>query len=224
MHKPCSPLHLTKLFLFLARKMKKGVQLDQESRTWQRKRYLDSLEHDNFVARTEFKAIIATAEARAAVPGPANLNTTTLDVVQGAVGADIGGDNTDGAGLRQASMMTNTISGEPLLHQVGTRARTGGRRRSMSGDGGGGVAAKTNARRGGNEGSASLPPTKPFKTLIQESGIANQSLEELSYLTSEMGPSRYPARRLCSVCGWRGLYRCNRCEVRYCGLQCLNVH
>ncbi|OAQ33798.1 hypothetical protein K457DRAFT_55215, partial [Linnemannia elongata AG-77] len=65
---------------------------------------------------------------------------------------------------------------------------------------------------------------KSLKTLILESGIANQNPEEPSYLTADMGPSRYPARRLCSVCGWRGLYSCNRCGMRYCGLPCLKVH
>jgi zinc finger HIT domain-containing protein 1 len=235
MHEPCptdgylcplSPFHLTNLFLFLLLlQKKKGVQLDQESRAWQRKHYLDSLERDNFVARTEFEAIIATAEATAAVPGLANLNTTTFDVVQSAVGAAIGGGSSmAGVGLGQASTTASTVGGEQSLPHVGKRARTGGRGRSTSGGGSGTEAAKYSARRGGNGRGIKLPPTKPLNTLIQESGIASQNPEEPSYLTSEMGPSRYPARRLCSVCGWRGLYCCTRCGMRYCGLQCLNLH
>ncbi|KAG0322329.1 hypothetical protein BGZ97_007417 [Linnemannia gamsii] len=114
----------------------KGVQLDQESRAWQRKHYLDSLERDNFVARTEFEAIIATAEATAAVPGLANLNTTTFDVVQSAVGAAIGGGSSmAGVGLGQASTTASTVGGEQSLPHVGKRARTGGRGRSTSGGG-----------------------------------------------------------------------------------------
>lgn len=192
---------------------KVGVQLDQESRAWQRKQYLDALERDNFVARTEFEAIIATAEATAAVPGPATLNTTVLDVAQG--GATVGGQAT--------TTMTSNTSGSASSHQVGTRVRSSGRRNSL---GSSGVdAVKSNTRRGGRgHGGVSLPPTKPLKTLILDSGIASQDSEEPSYLTAEMGSSRYPARRLCSVCGWRGLYSCNRCGMRYCGLPCLKVH
>ncbi|KAG0072795.1 hypothetical protein BGZ90_011813, partial [Linnemannia elongata] len=168
------------------------AQLDQESRAWQRKQYLDSLERDNFVARTEFEAIIATAEATAAVPGPATLNTRVLDVAQG--GATVGGQVT--------TAMTSNISGGISTHQVGTRVRSSGQRNSMIGGGGGGGVepVKSNTRRGGRgHGGVSLPPTKSLKMLILESGIANQDPEEPSYLTADMGPSRYPARRLCSV-------------------------
>ncbi|KAK3837215.1 MAG: hypothetical protein JOS17DRAFT_437186 [Linnemannia elongata] len=197
----------------LDRTTKVGVQLDQESRAWQRKQYLDALERDNFVARTEFEAIIATAEATAAVPGPATLNTTILDVAQG--GATVGGQAT--------TTMTSSISGGASSHQVGKRVRSSGGRNALGGDSI--EAVKSNSRRGGRgRGGVSLPPTKPLKTLILESGIESHDPTEPSYLTADMGPSRYPARRLCSVCGWRGLYSCNRCGMRYCGLPCLKVH
>lgn len=37
-------------------------------------------------------------------------------------------------------------------------------------------------------------------------------------------PSIRPARALCSVCGYKATYTCTRCLVRFCSVQCGNVH
>jgi zinc finger HIT domain-containing protein 1 len=76
-------------------------------------------------------------------------------------------------------------------------------------------------------------PRKPLNQLLDESGLLNQSLYQgqqqqshvvPNYLTANMGPSRYPQRQFCSVCGWKGIYRCNRCGMRYCDLRCQTTH
>ncbi|KAK9470461.1 uncharacterized protein V1510DRAFT_370133 [Dipodascopsis tothii] len=37
-------------------------------------------------------------------------------------------------------------------------------------------------------------------------------------------PSRYPARKLCSVCGYWGTIKCIRCGARYCSAACEDTH
>ncbi|KAL9714204.1 hypothetical protein Ac2012v2_002514 [Leucoagaricus gongylophorus] len=65
---------------------------------------------------------------------------------------------------------------------------------------------------------------KNFNTLIDESGIASLPAETPSYLTAAAPPSVYPPRMLCSVCSYWGSYRCKRCAMPYCDLNCEKVH
>ncbi|KAK3845141.1 MAG: hypothetical protein J3R72DRAFT_488112 [Linnemannia gamsii] len=197
--------------------MKGREQLSEASRAPYRKHYLDSLELDNFVEQTELDAIIATADAKASVRRHVaatatslktpTTTTTALDVTRQNLLGDFceEHDDDDGAPGRgrigQRSSMRSDISNStgPTIGPNRTRPRSG-------------------------RGVVQVPPTKALNTLIQESGITIQSPQEASYLTVEMGPSRYPARSFCSVCGWRGLYSCTRCGLRYCGLLCLKAH
>ncbi|KAK9451609.1 uncharacterized protein V1518DRAFT_20611 [Limtongia smithiae] len=45
-----------------------------------------------------------------------------------------------------------------------------------------------------------------------------------AFLSAAAAPSRYPARKLCSVCGYLGTITCMRCSERYCSLQCEDTH
>ncbi|KAK9380446.1 SWR1 complex subunit vps71 [Kockiozyma suomiensis] len=38
------------------------------------------------------------------------------------------------------------------------------------------------------------------------------------------GPSIYPSRNICSVCGYWGPITCSRCNARYCSLACEDTH
>ncbi|KAK9466263.1 hypothetical protein V1512DRAFT_264234 [Lipomyces arxii] len=44
------------------------------------------------------------------------------------------------------------------------------------------------------------------------------------YSAAAVGPSVYPARHLCSVCGYWGFVTCIRCGARYCSLACEDTH
>lgn len=45
-----------------------------------------------------------------------------------------------------------------------------------------------------------------------------------SYITAAAPPSRSPPLQLCSVCGYKGKYGCQRCGLRYCDLGCKGIH
>ncbi|KDQ53199.1 hypothetical protein JAAARDRAFT_162112 [Jaapia argillacea MUCL 33604] len=65
---------------------------------------------------------------------------------------------------------------------------------------------------------------KNLSTLIDESGIANLPSNAPSYLTAVTLPPREPPRLLCSVCGYWGRYKCKKCALPYCDLNCQSVH
>lgn len=45
-----------------------------------------------------------------------------------------------------------------------------------------------------------------------------------SYMSARAGPSRFPARHICAVCGFPGQYTCVPCGARYCSTRCHQVH
>ncbi|TFK72971.1 hypothetical protein BDN72DRAFT_762649 [Pluteus cervinus] len=63
---------------------------------------------------------------------------------------------------------------------------------------------------------------KNLGTLVDESNIS--SLPVATYLTAQTCAPKYPARPICSVCGYWGSYRCQKCGVGYCDKQCEGVH
>ncbi|KAI0067390.1 hypothetical protein BV25DRAFT_1867864 [Artomyces pyxidatus] len=65
---------------------------------------------------------------------------------------------------------------------------------------------------------------KNLTTLIDESGIADYSTNIPTYITAVTGPSQAPPRLLCSVCGYWGRYKCKKCTMPYCDLNCQGVH
>lgn len=65
---------------------------------------------------------------------------------------------------------------------------------------------------------------KNFATLLEESNIASSPSSVPTYLTACAPPSAYPPRMICSVCGYWGRYRCRRCAMAYCDLNCEGVH
>ncbi|PCH42332.1 hypothetical protein WOLCODRAFT_38419, partial [Wolfiporia cocos MD-104 SS10] len=65
---------------------------------------------------------------------------------------------------------------------------------------------------------------KNFATLVDESGIAGYPPDVPTYLTAVVPPPREPPRLLCSVCGYWGKYKCQRCAMPYCDLNCEAVH
>ena len=44
------------------------------------------------------------------------------------------------------------------------------------------------------------------------------------YLAAQVGDSKFPARKLCAVCGFPSQYNCVHCGTRYCCLACQETH
>ncbi|KAF9971684.1 hypothetical protein BGZ73_005279 [Actinomortierella ambigua] len=225
--------------------------LDREARARQVRHHLESLERDNFVALNEFEAIIATAAAAAAAPGPGSLTSTNVNIgmlpstaVGNILGTVVG---TVGPGAAVA-MTPSSSSSSGITSGAATVGATSSGRASKKqktaagsalygagavgspGSGGAGSGPGAGSGTGGAQagsGSALRRPTlsrKPLSVLLDESGLAQQDPSIPSYLTAAMGPSQYPERQFCSVCGWRGTYRCFRCGMRYCDIRCQKTH
>ncbi|KAK3848027.1 MAG: hypothetical protein J3R72DRAFT_429695 [Linnemannia gamsii] len=223
----------------MSRKPERGAKaapkvLDAEARRRQLRHHLDSLERDNFVALNEYEAIIATAAAAATAQGPISLTHTNLDPLgllpplNPAVGSIVGG-------------VVGTVGPGAVLSPNNPGIISGGRfKKNQPSSGAGGA----NSTGGSNFNQTAVPtsalghrkpvlPRKPLNQLLDESGVLGQTLYQEqhqqshvvpNYLTASMGPSRYPQRHFCSVCGWKGIYRCNRCGMRYCDLRCQTTH
>ncbi|CAF1253661.1 unnamed protein product [Rotaria magnacalcarata] len=67
---------------------------------------------------------------------------------------------------------------------------------------------------------------KNLQTLFDEQLGPNgdKSNEEKNYYTIVAKPSKYPAIKLCSVCGVLSQYTCQMCGSLYCSLKCLDIH
>lgn len=65
---------------------------------------------------------------------------------------------------------------------------------------------------------------KNLNVLLEESKIELLPASTPTYLTAQIGPSRYPPRQFCSICGYWGNYTCLRCGMRYCSLTCRGTH
>jgi zinc finger HIT domain-containing protein 1 len=65
---------------------------------------------------------------------------------------------------------------------------------------------------------------KGLAALLDESGLAALGPTQPSYLTASAPASAVPPRMLCSVCGYKGAYRCKKCGMSYCDLRCSQVH
>ncbi|EIM91004.1 uncharacterized protein STEHIDRAFT_144464 [Stereum hirsutum FP-91666 SS1] len=74
-----------------------------------------------------------------------------------------------------------------------------------------------------NVRSAVLYP-KSLATLIEQSGIAHLPPSVPTYLTATAAPPKVPPRALCSVCGYWGRYKCMKCAMSYCDLNCQTTH
>ncbi|KAA8494632.1 Zinc finger HIT domain-containing protein 1 [Porphyridium purpureum] len=53
---------------------------------------------------------------------------------------------------------------------------------------------------------------------------AVEGTTECTYEHARALPSRFPARRICSVCGFQAPYTCVRCGSRFCTVQCGVTH
>ncbi|KAG2110973.1 uncharacterized protein F5147DRAFT_772234 [Suillus discolor] len=65
---------------------------------------------------------------------------------------------------------------------------------------------------------------KNLATLIEESRIASLPCHVPTYLTAAAPPPQLPPRLLCSVCGYKGAYKCKKCAMPYCDINCQGVH
>jgi len=218
--------------------------LDPESRRRQLRHHLDSLERDNFVALNEYEAIIATAAAAASAQGPISLTHTNLDPLgllpplSPAVGSIVGGVvGTVGPGAVLPNPSGIISGGRSKKNQLSSSAGAGGNINSNMSTSGSSHFSPTAIPTSALGHRKPVLPRKPLNQLLEESGLVAQSflLDNQpqqqqqqhvvpNYLTAAMGPSRYPQRQFCSVCGWKGIYRCNRCGMRYCDLKCQKTH
>jgi len=65
---------------------------------------------------------------------------------------------------------------------------------------------------------------KNFATLLEESGLANLPSSTPTYLNAAVAHAKKPTRPLCTVCGYWGNYKCKKCAMHFCGLDCQGVH
>ncbi|KAI0749499.1 hypothetical protein C8Q80DRAFT_1162332 [Daedaleopsis nitida] len=65
---------------------------------------------------------------------------------------------------------------------------------------------------------------KNLSVLLDESGIEHMPPDVPTYLRAVAPNSREPPRLLCSVCGYWGKYKCKRCAMPYCDINCEGVH
>ncbi|KAI7817591.1 hypothetical protein BC939DRAFT_465551 [Gamsiella multidivaricata] len=215
----------------MSRKPDRGAKavpkvLDGEARKRQLRHHLDSLERDNYVALNEYEAIIATAAAAATAQGPISLTHTNLDPLgllpplSPAVGSIVGGIvGTVGPGAVALSPKTSgPLSGSRSKKNQSSSHASGNNAPHMNGNMNSGTPASMLGHR------KPVLPRKPLNQLLEESGLFNSQSPVPTYVTAAMGTSRYPSRQFCSVCGWKGIYRCSRCGMRYCDLKCLKTH
>ncbi|KAF9100917.1 Zinc finger HIT domain-containing protein 1 [Mortierella sp. AM989] len=222
----------------MSRKPDRGAKaapkvLDPETRKRQLRHHLDSLERDNFVALNEYEAIIATAAAAATAQGPISLTHTNLDPMGllppltptvGSIAGGVVGTVGPGAANNLGTKPSGTLSGSRYK-----KTQLGINQSGNNGLSSGGVSSSSSSSI--HSGSSAMLghrkpvlPRKPLNQLLDESGLLNNQATVPTYVTAAMGPSRYPDRQFCSVCGWKGVYRCNRCGMRYCDLRCLKTH
>lgn len=67
---------------------------------------------------------------------------------------------------------------------------------------------------------------KNLQTLLDEELGPNgeKSEEKINYFTIAAKPSKYPAMKICAVCGFTSQYTCHTCGSLYCSLKCLDIH
>ncbi|KAF0358679.1 Zinc finger HIT domain-containing protein 1 [Gigaspora margarita] len=69
-----------------------------------------------------------------------------------------------------------------------------------------------------------LTVKKNLNALLEESRIDQLPPDIPTYFTAIAGPSRYPPRKFCSVCGYLSNYSCKTCGMKYCSVKCLEIH
>jgi zinc finger HIT domain-containing protein 1 len=103
------------------------------------------------------------------------------------------------------------------------------RKKATSKGGAGRKASRSSSKKkGGGPAADSLEPVvqrvKRLAEIIVEEDYETDETAIPNYLTAKARPSRYPTRQFCTVCGYASTYSCQRCGMRYCGLECLTAH
>jgi zinc finger HIT domain-containing protein 1 len=63
-----------------------------------------------------------------------------------------------------------------------------------------------------------LQSKKNFAIILEESPNSQE------YLKAATSIGSYPKREFCSICGYFGLYTCQKCSSRYCSIACRDTH
>lgn len=63
---------------------------------------------------------------------------------------------------------------------------------------------------------------KNFIQLLEEDKQHNPDAP--NYCSAQVGPSQFPERHFCAVCGFPSNYTCTSCGTRYCCVRCLGTH
>jgi HIT zinc finger len=86
------------------------------------------------------------------------------------------------------------------------------------------------AKRGERKLKAAVPPaasSSSSSSSASDSAAAGSGASipgSQAYLLTAAGPSIYPGRPHCSVCGMKGPYSCTRCGSRFCSARCGAQH
>ncbi|XP_075248585.1 zinc finger HIT domain-containing protein 1-like [Convolutriloba macropyga] len=63
---------------------------------------------------------------------------------------------------------------------------------------------------------------KTLQNLVEEEAALER--ESPNYFTCIAPPSKKPAKKLCSVCGFPSAYNCVQCGFKFCSLDCQQMH
>eukprot|EP01095_Lingulamoeba_sp_RSL-Kostka_P004357 TRINITY_DN15511_c0_g1_i1.p1 TRINITY_DN15511_c0_g1~~TRINITY_DN15511_c0_g1_i1.p1 ORF type:complete len:191 (+),score=32.79 TRINITY_DN15511_c0_g1_i1:101-673(+) len=63
-----------------------------------------------------------------------------------------------------------------------------------------------------------------FQKEDREEKLKQKIIIKPNYLTITAKSSRFPPRKICSVCGFKGKYNCKDCGKSFCSLNCNNIH
>lgn len=79
-------------------------------------------------------------------------------------------------------------------------------------------------RRRSKKGNNSSATSAAAATTIGGGGGGGGDVSFPNYVSVLAGPSKYPPRHFCSICGYFGKYSCVRCGSKYCSIKCNKTH
>eukprot|EP00916_Digyalum_oweni_P020371 GHVL01033925.1.p1 GENE.GHVL01033925.1~~GHVL01033925.1.p1 ORF type:complete len:122 (-),score=27.48 GHVL01033925.1:715-1080(-) len=86
--------------------------------------------------------------------------------------------------------------------------------------------AKAAVRGSKNASSSSGKRCRKDLTVVlwQDRLTSHEKDPPIAWEQISVGPSLYPPRQYCSVCGFFSNIRCHQCGTRTCGLRCTQIH
>ncbi|PWN50714.1 hypothetical protein IE53DRAFT_368669 [Violaceomyces palustris] len=201
------------------------IERERAAKERKRKRRLDELE------RTNYRDVGTNLTI---LPGEVGSSRATLAGILAAKrqGGTEGLDEV----LSKAAVSTSTsnvASSSEVQTPQSSKTRRGGASLTNptpkgSGSPSSGTTTNPNAGEGKRKQSAEvkrlLSSRKGFSSLLEDASGHPLFSSPPNYITASARPSRYPAKPICTICGYWGSITCGRCSEKYCGLKCGATH